>query len=62
MRPSPDGKWVAYVLRSTDLEANRGRAPTSGWWASTERARASFTAAQRMGVPSEFLHFPGENQ
>ena len=23
--PSPDGKWVAYVLRSTDLEANRGR-------------------------------------
>jgi dipeptidyl aminopeptidase/acylaminoacyl peptidase len=24
-RPSPDGKWVAYVLRSTDLEANRGR-------------------------------------
>jgi dipeptidyl aminopeptidase/acylaminoacyl peptidase len=24
-RPSPDGKWIAYVLRSTDLEANRGR-------------------------------------
>ena len=24
-RPSPDGKWIVYVLRSTDLEANRGR-------------------------------------
>jgi hypothetical protein len=36
MRPSPDGKWVADVLRST-------------------------TAAQRMGVPSECLHFPYEN-
>jgi dipeptidyl aminopeptidase/acylaminoacyl peptidase len=24
-RPSPDGKLVAFVLRSTDLEANRGR-------------------------------------
>jgi dipeptidyl aminopeptidase/acylaminoacyl peptidase len=24
-RPSPDGRWIAYVLRSTDLEANRGR-------------------------------------
>ncbi|MEM8962302.1 MAG: S9 family peptidase, partial [Acidobacteriota bacterium] len=24
-RPSPDGAWVAYVLRSTDLEADRGR-------------------------------------
>ncbi|HQR30785.1 MAG TPA: S9 family peptidase [Anaeromyxobacteraceae bacterium] len=24
-RVSPDGKWVVYVLRSTDLEANRGR-------------------------------------
>ena len=24
-RPSPDGKWIAYVLRSTDLDANRGR-------------------------------------
>ena len=24
-RPSPDGKQVVYVLRTTDLEANRGR-------------------------------------
>ncbi len=24
-QPSPDGGWVAYVLRSTDLEADRGR-------------------------------------
>ena len=24
-QPSPDGRWIAYVLRSTDLEANRGR-------------------------------------
>ena len=24
-RPSPDGRWVVYVLRTTDLEANRGR-------------------------------------
>lgn len=24
-QPSPDGQWVAYVLRSTDLEADRGR-------------------------------------
>ena len=24
-RPSPDGKWVVYVLRTTDLDANRGR-------------------------------------
>ncbi|MEO1083153.1 MAG: S9 family peptidase, partial [Acidobacteriota bacterium] len=24
-QPSPDGKWVVYVLRETDLEANKGR-------------------------------------
>ncbi len=24
-QPSPDGGWVAYVLRTTDLEADRGR-------------------------------------
>ncbi len=24
-RPSPDGRWVAFTLRSTDLEADRGR-------------------------------------
>ena len=25
LRVSPDGAWVVYVLRSTDLDANRGR-------------------------------------
>lgn len=24
-RPSPDGQWIAYVLRETDLDADRGR-------------------------------------
>jgi dipeptidyl aminopeptidase/acylaminoacyl peptidase len=24
-RPAPDGRQVAFVLRTTDLEANRGR-------------------------------------
>jgi dipeptidyl aminopeptidase/acylaminoacyl peptidase len=24
-QPSPDGRWIAFVLRTTDLEANRGR-------------------------------------
>ena len=31
---SPDGRWVAYVVRSTDLENNRGR--TGIWLAATE--------------------------
>ncbi len=24
-RPSPDGRWIAFVLRTTDLEADKGR-------------------------------------
>jgi dipeptidyl aminopeptidase/acylaminoacyl peptidase len=31
---SPDGRWVAFVVRSTDLEANRGR--TDIWLASID--------------------------
>ncbi len=31
---SPDGKWVAYTVRTTDLEANRGR--TDIWISPTE--------------------------
>ncbi|MGA8892234.1 MAG: S9 family peptidase [Anaeromyxobacteraceae bacterium] len=33
-RPSPDGKQVVYVLRTTDLEANRGR--TDLWIVGTD--------------------------
>ena len=33
---SPDGKWVAFVLRKTDLEANRGR--TDLWLVGTDGA------------------------
>lgn len=33
---SPDGKWVAFVVRETDLEANRGR--TDLWLVSTAGA------------------------
>jgi dipeptidyl aminopeptidase/acylaminoacyl peptidase len=31
---SPDGKWIAFVLRKTDLEANRGR--TDLWLVGTD--------------------------
>lgn len=31
---SPDGRWVAFTVRDTDLEANRGR--TDVWLASTD--------------------------
>ena len=31
---SPDGDWVAFTVRSTDLEANKGR--TDIWLASTD--------------------------
>ncbi len=33
---SPDGKWVAYVLRTTDLDANKGR--TDLWLVSIDGA------------------------
>ncbi len=33
-QPSPDGKWVAFTLRTTDLAANRGR--TDLWIAATD--------------------------
>lgn len=33
---SPDGKWIVYVLRSTDLEANKGR--TDLWLVSADGA------------------------
>lgn len=32
---SPDGKWIVYALRSTDLEANRGR--TDLWLTTADR-------------------------
>ncbi|MBI5765547.1 MAG: S9 family peptidase [Planctomycetes bacterium] len=33
---SPDGKWIVYVLRTTDLEANKGR--TDLWLVSSDGA------------------------
>jgi dipeptidyl aminopeptidase/acylaminoacyl peptidase len=33
-RPSPDGHWIAFVVRETDLEANRGR--TDLYWVHVE--------------------------
>lgn len=35
---SPDGKWVAYSLRTTDLDANRGR--TDVWMAAVDGSGA----------------------
>ncbi len=36
---SPDGKWVAFTVRVTDLEANRGR--TDIWLADTDGDRGA---------------------
>ncbi|MBI3182507.1 MAG: S9 family peptidase [Myxococcales bacterium] len=33
-QPSPDGKWVAFTVRATDLEANKGR--TDLWLVGTD--------------------------
>ena len=27
---SPDGGWVAYTVRSTDVQGGQGQTPTSG--------------------------------
>jgi dipeptidyl aminopeptidase/acylaminoacyl peptidase len=35
-RPSPDGTWIAFTVRVTDLEANKGR--TDVWLASSDGA------------------------
>ena len=50
-RPSPDGKWVAYVLRTTDLEANRGR--TDLWLVGVDGkgARRLTTSAENESSP-----------
>ena len=36
---SPDGKWVAYTLRTTDMEANKGR--TAVWVLDTAKRNAA---------------------
>ena len=50
-RPSPDGKWIAYVLRSTDLDANRGR--TDLWLVGVDGkgARRLTTSAENESSP-----------
>jgi dipeptidyl aminopeptidase/acylaminoacyl peptidase len=37
--PSPDGKWIAFTVRETDLEANRGRYDL--WLAATDGSSVS---------------------
>ena len=47
---SPDGEHIVYVLRETDLEADKGR--TDLWLMPSDGSSATPTFAGRCGVPS----------
>ncbi len=53
---SPDGKWVAFTVRTTDLEANRGR--TDLWLAPTSAGKGDEPVARRLTTDPAGDHSP----
>jgi len=57
---SPDGKHVAYTLRTTDMEANRGR--TAVWVLDTHKRNASPVRLTDLAANSDSAAWSGDGQ